>query len=539
MAVTYNMTRATAMMLTSGHLLAIGDSHTTQSPTGLWSRSWPIVSQINWVGMVAHCGNTGSTVHSTASMIIGDGTDPDISRWGSNGSAVYVTHSHQDMGNDDTNSNFPTVGTPDTKIAVSGGGGTFALGEVVTESSSGATGEFRIEVGGYVYLQRTTGVFEGGPGTLDGAVATRDVEGMESVASDGVMLRHAFGYVARRAIANSTGMENGIIINKRAGTVPANYPWPLVNNSKPWYHGRTLKAKVVYVGGSGAVAPSFPFGFFLHRIGTSANNASAEIQVTPAAGLAIQASGTTASLADLGTYDVTGTTIANDHDIRIRFTTGTGGGDETLKGFQPLACPVFAVDGSGDALAGCYFDHCGRTGMDAAEFLLYSASQANWASYIGATVSHPAKKICIWLMLTNLNATHYVGSAVTAQFTTDQEAAMDLLINAATTAGMAQIAPVLAMSWRGFNGVWTDDALCQSANAALLAICVRRGWGFFSFYEAFDGESPTGFTDLHAQTTVQSDLLASTLLSNLQAVVASGAQTKMNLLMGDSSGGDY
>lgn len=47
----------------------------------------------------------------------------------------------------------------DVKIAVSGGAGTFTLGETVTQTTSGATGTFQYLTGGFIYLTRLTGTF--------------------------------------------------------------------------------------------------------------------------------------------------------------------------------------------------------------------------------------------------------------------------------------------------------------------------------------------------------------------------------------------
>lgn len=61
-------------------------------------------------------------------------------------------------------------GVPDTKIAVSGGSGTFEYGETVTESVSGATGTFDHILSGYMYLNSTSGTFTGGQ-TLTGGTS--------------------------------------------------------------------------------------------------------------------------------------------------------------------------------------------------------------------------------------------------------------------------------------------------------------------------------------------------------------------------------
>lgn len=66
------------------------------------------------------------------------------------------------------------------KIAVSGGTGTYTVRETVTESTSGATGEFIYDDGSFMYLTNLSGTFTGGEtltggssgATRTGAVAT-------------------------------------------------------------------------------------------------------------------------------------------------------------------------------------------------------------------------------------------------------------------------------------------------------------------------------------------------------------------------------
>jgi hypothetical protein len=76
-------------------------------------------------------------------------------------------------------------GVPDTKIAVSGGAGTFSFGETVTQSGSGATGTFDHILSGFMYLHSTSGTFVSGPNTLTGGVsgATRTAGAYTAITS--------------------------------------------------------------------------------------------------------------------------------------------------------------------------------------------------------------------------------------------------------------------------------------------------------------------------------------------------------------------
>lgn len=66
-----------------------------------------------------------------------------------------------------------SLGVPDTRIAVSGGTGTFTYGETVTESVSGATGTFDHILDGFMYINRVrvSGTFTGGQ-TLTGGTSS-------------------------------------------------------------------------------------------------------------------------------------------------------------------------------------------------------------------------------------------------------------------------------------------------------------------------------------------------------------------------------
>lgn len=87
---------------------------------------------------------------------------------------------------------------PDVLIEVSGGSGSFLYDELVTESTSGATGVFkRIDANNVMHIVGKSGTFTGGQ-TLTGAVtgATRTGAGMEIVTENSYVVNPAWLKVA-------------------------------------------------------------------------------------------------------------------------------------------------------------------------------------------------------------------------------------------------------------------------------------------------------------------------------------------------------
>lgn len=73
---------------------------------------------------------------------------------------------------------------PDTTVTASGGSGTFTYDETITQAGSGATGKFRYETGGKVYVDTVSGTWNGS-GALSnvGATVTRNVSATASITS--------------------------------------------------------------------------------------------------------------------------------------------------------------------------------------------------------------------------------------------------------------------------------------------------------------------------------------------------------------------
>lgn len=88
MPVSWNLAQAAYAMFYDGHTIAVGDSQTSMTDCYLWSYAWPIVSRINFAGIVASSANVTANIHSRGLYSTGatwtrqeEGNDDALKSW--------------------------------------------------------------------------------------------------------------------------------------------------------------------------------------------------------------------------------------------------------------------------------------------------------------------------------------------------------------------------------------------------------------------------------------------------------------------------
>lgn len=335
--------------------------------------------------------------------------------------------------------------------------------------------------------------------------------------------------------ASTVIAANGMVLTRQL--TPATHtnssrgaPWPTfpANSSQPWFHGTHMKAKMVVWKDAATLDK---FALYMLRQGTSAsnNNAATRVQVdVSAAATGPIETGWTDVLADAGTYDVSATGIANDHECSIRMYSSSATYNETGKALIPLA-GIFARCDSGGVIpwnsdnSGCGFDSIGRAGAYVSDWLNY-CTQAHWQAYFTATVLVPDATTKIRIMLGhNCNPSGSdVGdgdgsqveqsSNLTTSYWKKRYKALIARLQAAYAAAFpsGKLCFELIVPWASVQtSAMSNATLAADINRVIKEIAAETGASWFSFYDYWNGVAP--FYNLHAWQPANGHMLAAAL----------------------------
>jgi len=503
---------ATAIRAGKGHHEQVGDSQTTPSLDYLWWDAFPraigldyhyfvasganasqcMCNNLGFGGTASDCGSVRTDTKYTYSLT--------ISSYGTDTAGVCPV----------TFSGNHAMTTGDSLTILTATGGTDISG-TYTVTVTGAT---------TITIVKVCGV-AGSGGT---AVANRTARIMGPVR----IAHHT------TTTADGTQFGSGILLPRQitATTAHSNAqrgsPWPCLpaNSAAPWYHGRYMKAKLVYWVATTMNMDQFNVVCIRQGNSGSATTSSQVAHTNAASADRISSSAWTPAVADAGTYDVTANGIANDHEINIR-AAGATGYDETNRTLIPLGAVFARCSASDGTLAaanadGTYtaYSAIGRGGAYVSDWLNF-CTQQDWQDWFTATMLGSAPTLIDGYMLghnlspSGIDVGDGDGSQVeqSASLVTSywkkRYKALCARRKAAFLAAFPSgtyIGPLIVIPWvsAGSSGLdISNTTRIASVNATAKEVAIESGGGWMSFVDYFassSGSYQAPFKSLHPWT---------------------------------------